>query len=784
MTINPSYEEMERRVQELEKENRLLEMILDSIPDIIGIQNPDHTIVRYNKAGYEVLGMNHDQVVGKPCFSLLGKTEICENCATARALKSKQLETAELFIPELDRHLLCKSNPILDKTGEVRLIVEQLQDITAFKQAVEALHENKILFKKLSPHVPGMVFQFMRRADGTYCMPFSSDHIRDIFGCSSQDVAKDFSPIARVILPEDLSKLIDSIESSAKDMTVWHCEYRVQIPGKPVRWMSGWSTPDKLADGSIIWHGFNTDITERKQAEEALRRSEEKYRDLVSALPQAVFESDRNGILRYVNDITFEMFGYDCADFSPGKYNVLEMIAQEERERAQTDINNLLSTGKSVSPEYLALKKDGSKFPVQIYSTRTMHGGNPTGMIGIILDITDRKHAEQERKKLESQLVQAQKMESVGRLAGGVAHDFNNMLGIILGHTEMGLDTMHPSQPLYSSLREIQQAAKRSAELTKGLLAFARKQTIAPKVLDLNETVESMLKMLRRLIGEDIDLLWRPGQNLWPVKMDSIQIDQILANLCSNSRDAIINVGRITIETGNVVLREDDCVEPSPWLVPGEYVLLTVSDDGIGINKKDLQNIFEPFFTTKEVGKGTGLGLPIVYGIVKQNRGFINAYSEIGQGTTFRIYLPRHLEEPEAETDQVKADTITGGNETVLLVEDEPLLLKMCKMMLEKLGYRVLPAVLPSEATRLAEKHSNEIDLLITDIVMPEMNGGDLAAQIKDLHPQLKCLFISGYTANVIAHHGILKKGLHFLQKPFSLEVLAEKVREVLDDRR
>jgi PAS domain S-box-containing protein len=524
------------------------------------------------------------------------------------------------------------------------------------------------------------------------------------------------------------------------------------------------------------------DITKRKWAEEALRKSEEKYRELVAALPQAVFESDTNGCVRYVNDITYEMFGYDSSKFSPGKYNITEMIAPEDRERMQLDVKNILSTGKSSSPEYLALRKDGSKFPVQVYPTRIMHEGIPAGIRGIILDISEHKRAEEEREKLQSQLIQAQKMESVGRLAGGVAHDFNNMLGIILGHTEMILDALDPGQPLYSNLTEIQQAAERSVELTKQLLAFARKQTITPRVLDLNETVESILKMLRRLIGEDIDLVWQPGKNLWPIKMDSTQIDQILANLCSNARDAISDVGEITIETKNIVLQDDDCIEPSPWLVPGEYVLLTVSDDGMGIKKKDLENIFDPFFTTKEVGKGTGLGLPMVYGIVKQNSGFINVYSEVGEGTICRIYLPRHVEEPEAQAEPLEADTITGGDETVLLVEDEPILLKMGKAMLEKLGYRVLSAVSPTQAIKLAEKYPHDIDLLITDIVMPGMNGRDMAARIKALYPKLKCLFMSGYTANVVAHRGVLEEGLHFMQKPFSMEALAKKTRETLED--
>jgi PAS domain S-box-containing protein len=549
-------------------------------------------------------------------------------------------------------------------------------------------------------------------------------------------------------------------------------------------WLWNTASPLYNAKGQIVGAIESIrDITKRKWAEEALRKSEEKYRELVAALPQGVFEADPNGFIRYVNDITFEMFGYDRLDLSPGKFNITEMIAPEDRERAQVGVQNLLlSTEKSFSAEYLALRKDGSKFPVQIYSSRIMHDGISAGIRGIILDITERKRAEEEREKLQSQLIQAQKMESVGRLAGGVAHDFNNMLGIILGHTEMALDTIDPSQPQYGNLTEIQQAAERSAGLTKQLLAFARKQTIAPTVLDLNETVESMLKMLRRLIGENIDLEWQPGKNLWPVKMDSTQIDQILANLCSNARDAISDVGKVTIKTKNIALQKNDCMQSFSWLVPGEYVLLTVRDDGIGMDKNDLENIFDPFFTTKEVGKGAGLGLPMVYGIVKQNSGFINVSSEVGQGTVFSIYLPRHQEEPERRTEPLEAATITGGDETVLLVEDEPILLNMVKAMLDKLGYRVLSAVSPTEAIKLAKKHPHDINLLITDIVMPGMNGRDMAARIKALYPKLKCLFMSGYTADVVANHGVLEEGLHFMQKPFSMEDLAKKARETLEN--
>jgi nitrogen-specific signal transduction histidine kinase/ActR/RegA family two-component response regulator len=401
--------------------------------------------------------------------------------------------------------------------------------------------------------------------------------------------------------------------------------------------------------------------------------------------------------------------------------------------------------------------------------------------LAVVRDISERKQAEKEKSKLEAQLQHAQKMESVGRLAGGVAHDFNNMLGVILGHTELALEQVAHSEPLHSALKEIKIAAERSANLTRQLLAFARKQTIAPKVLDLNETVENVLKMLRQLIGEDITLLWSPGAGLSKVKMDPTQVDQILANLCVNARDAIGSVGKLTIKTANSTFDDDYCAERTE-IVPGEYVMLAVSDDGCGMEKATLERLFEPFFTTKGVGKGTGLGLATVYGIVKQNNGFINVTSELGKGATFEIFLPKH-EGPKTRPTQLGTPTeqIARGHETILVVEDEAALLNMTKRMLMRLGYTVLTANSPSEAIRVAGAYAGVIHLLLTDVVMPEMNGRDLANYLLSSYPSLNRLFMSGYTADVIANHGVLNEEVHFVQKPFSIQDLAARVSEALE---
>ncbi len=385
------------------------------------------------------------------------------------------------------------------------------------------------------------------------------------------------------------------------------------------------------------------------------------------------------------------------------------------------------------------------------------------------------------RKQAEESLRQAQKMESVGRLAGGVAHDFNNMLQAILGNTDLALQELPPDSLARDNLTEIQACARRSADLTRQLLAFARKQAIAPKVLDLNETLEGLLKMLRRLIGENIELLWRPAEGLWPVRLDLSQVDQMMTNLCVNARDAIANVGRIVLETENCVFDEAWCVEHTDFAA-GEYVRLSVADDGCGMDPETLSHLFEPFFTTKEVGKGTGLGLATVYGAVRQNGGFVHVQSQLGQGTTLSIYLPRHTVRSEPGAAITPLQVVEHGHETILLVEDEPAILRLSRKLLERLGYLVLTAASPGEAIRLAQEYAGEIHLLITDVVMPEMNGSELARNLLTLHPNLKRLFMSGYTAEVIAHHGVLEAGVEFLQKPFSSGELAAKVRDVLDE--
>jgi PAS domain S-box-containing protein len=664
MAEKPTYEELERRVQELEKiesefevikaHKQRLEMILSSLDTGLSLINPDYTISWVNDTIRSIFP--NDNPVGKTCHRFYESSEHrCDPCPTFEAYKSGQIQKMDKYNPSKKTWYSIISQPVKDEAGQIVSVLEGI-----------------------------------------------------------------------------------------------------------------------------------TEITERKTYEQQILKEKNLLQQVMETSPVGITMVDEKGKISMANARAEEILGLERSDIYKRRYNDKEWQIQDfqgnEYPDDQLPFALVKKTGKPVfGIRHSLVWPDGKKKLLSINATPLLDSsGNFNGMVSALVDITERKKAEAEREKLQAQLNQAQKMESVGRLAGGVAHDFNNMLGVILGHTELALLQADESHDLYADLKEIQDAAKRSADTTKQLLAFARKQTISPKQIDLNDTVEKMLTMLRRLIGEDIDLVWQPGDHLWSVKMDPTQIDQILANLCVNARDAIAGVGKLTIETGRKTFDVEYCNE-HPGFIPGDFVLLAVSDNGCGMHKDTLNNLFEPFFTTKDIGKGTGLGLATIYGIVKQNNGFINVYSEPGQGTTFRIYLPRHIAEKDAVRTVPEKKAAAGGSETILLVEDEPTILRMTRMMLERKGYSVLMAATPAEAMEKAKSHSDVIDLLMTDVVMPEMNGRDLAGQITALYPDIRLLFMSGYTANVIAHHGVLDDGVAFIQKPFSMADMTAKVREVLD---
>ena len=520
------------------------------------------------------------------------------------------------------------------------------------------------------------------------------------------------------------------------------------------------------------------DIAESK---ENLRVSRAQFKGLVETSSDLIWEVDSVGRYTYISPQVTQLTGYTPGDLLGTSPDDLQSPKDRENERRQ--IKAFLSANAPFAGiERHLLKKNGEKIilessGVPFFSSK----GEKLGFRGIDRDITERKKAAVKQQHLQDQLVQTQKMEAIGRLAGGVAHDFNNMLSVIIGNAEMGLDQLSSGDPHYHEFYEIKNAGERSSRLTRHLLAFARKQTVELKILDLNAVITEMTSMLKRLIGENIDFVWVPGDELWQVKLDTSQVDQILANLCVNGRDAIAGVGKITIETSNETLDEAYCVDNTDF-IPGDYVCLAVSDDGCGMDTETVRRIFEPFFTTKEDGKGTGLGLSTIYGILKQNKGFVNVYSEPGQGTTFKLYFRRYIgNDMSSDGTQHKINTLPPGTETILLVEDEPAILNMIASALNKSGYHVLKANTPDEAIQLAVENST-IDLMLTDVIMPTMNGRKLAELTVARHSSMKCIYMSGYTADVIAHHGVLEDNINFISKPFTMKTLLGTIRSVLDD--
>ncbi len=765
--------EIKQADKAIKEREQFLRMVLQTTPDGFFVLDNQGRFLEVNDAYCAMLGYTREEIIGR-AISDVDATEAPEETA---ALIHRIIQSGSMLFEACHRRKDGHAFPVEVSTSFLPEHGGQFvcfcRDLSERKRAEEAQRISDEKYRSL----------FEQLADGVF--------VHDVNG-SILDVNRAAVEQSGYSKEELLQSSVFDLHPSQSRREDILREWNQWAPGEGSvlesyhRTKNGDVYPVEIKTAKVHFGGqeamlaVSRDITDRKRAADEIAHSYEMMRYIIEHTQSAVAVYDKDMNYIYVSQRFMEEYGIKEQDIiGRSHYDIFPDLPQKWRDAHQKALAGEITSAED-DPYYRA---DGT-VDWSRWECRPWYEKN--GVIGGIIiyteTITERKKSEEEREKLRGQLAQAQKMESVGRLAGGVAHDFNNMLNVILGYSEMALEDLSADSALRTDINEIKRAAERSSDLTRQLLAFARKQTVAPKILDINETVESLLKMLRRLIGEDIDLRWKPAQRLETIRIDPAQIDQLLANLVVNARDAIGHeAGKVTIETGQVQFDEAYCADHIGF-IPGSYVMLAVSDNGCGMDEETKALVFEPFFTTKDVGEGTGLGLATVYGIVKQNQGFINVYSELGQGTTFRIYFPVSNAAKNDETrKQIPSQPVAKGHETILLVEDEPAILAMGTRMLERWGYHVLAASTPGEAICLAEKHADDIHLLITDVVMPDMNGRDLAKHLLSLYPNVKHLFMSGYTANVIAHQGVLDEGVNFLQKPFSQQSFGQKVREVLD---
>jgi|SRR5579871_2441263 len=604
-------------------------------------------------------------------------------------------------------------------------------------------------------------------------------NLTEVFVIRNEETRQEVeSPAARVLREGVVVGLANHTVLLARDGS----ETPIDDTGAPIRDAQG-----NLIGVVLVFH----DISERKRAEQALQESEARYHQL--AEERAYVMSSARCLLWHANIhntdhplyLHWDMFIPDLEaaqrflplELQPGQlYKEAWYLSRpkEDQDRCNLTAMEAVRAGRSYQQDFRCLAADGSlRWLHEDIHIETVEAGKQWRAVGVCTDVT-------ERKRLEEQLLQAQKIESIGRLAGGVAHDFNNLLTVISGHTELAMEELGADASVLEHLRVIQQAEQRAADLTRQLLAFARKQVIAPQIINLNDLTRDMQKLLLRLLGENIELVTLLDPALGHVHVDPGQFEQILVNLAVNARDAMPEGGKLTLETTNITL-DAEYAQQHPSVLPGAYVMLAVSDTGAGMEEAIQEHIFEPFFTTKEQGKGTGLGLATVYGIVKQSGGHIWLYSEIGRGSTFKIYLPRVNETERAAPLQEETSAHAPGAETILVVEDEPALRTLAATALQKRGYTVLEAAHGAQALQMAKDYPETIHLLVTDVIMPQMGGKELVTQLQSLRPDLKILYTSGYTDDAIVQHGMLEAGVAFLQKPFTPSQLIRKVREVMD---
>ncbi len=668
-------------------------------------------------------------------------------------------------------------NRVRERTAQIMVANEQLRrEIKDRERTEEALRESEKRFRLLVESVKDYAIFMLDPRGHIISWNVGAERIH---GYQSEEILG--QPISVFYTDRDkkLGKPEETLKTAMAEGRYEGQGWRVKKNGSRF-W--GEMVITELRDKAGVLRGFAKvarDITARKLAENALRESEERMRELFDSAPVGYHELDLKGHIVQVNQTELGMLGYTAKEMIGQP--VWKFIVEEDQFHEAMMAKLAKGVLSSKALEHNFKRKDGTSFPALIEDRILKDSvGIIKGIRSTLQDITELKKAEEEMASLQEQFRQSQKMEAIGRLAGGIAHDFNNLLTIIKGYSQLSLMELTEDHPLKGSIEEISKASDRASGLTRQLLAFSRRQILEVKVLDFNALLRDLEKMLHRILGEDIELATFLSEDLARVKADPGQIEQVIMNLAVNARDAMSSGGKLTIETKNVEL-DQEYARSHVGSKPGHYVMISASDTGVGMPSEIKERIFEPFFTTKEKGKGTGLGLSTVYGIVKQSKGNIWVYSEPGYGTTFKIYLPQVDEPLEALKDKLSEKALVGGNETILVVEDEEEVRKLTVRILQNKGYRVLTASDGNAALLVVKRYVSPIHLMLTDVVMPGINGRELAKKMESFHPKMKVLYMSGYTENAIVHHGILDEKMDYIPKPFTVEGLTKKVREALD---